>query len=134
MASKKQRRRREKERRHDYEYVYVDADGQEVAVEDAESPATNGKEGSAKAVRTSGGRTIEPPSWRKTLRRGALFAPLMFLALYLLRPEGGSINSVVVSTAMLLVFFIPFSYFMDSFMYRLAQKRAARGGPSAKSR
>jgi hypothetical protein len=58
----------------------------------------------------------------------------MFLALYLLRPEGGSINSVVVSTAMLLVFFIPFSYFMDSFMYRLAQKRAARGGPSAKSR
>jgi hypothetical protein len=59
----------------------------------------------------------------------------MLLALYLLRPDGGSNGSVLVSTAMLLVFFIPFSYFMDSFMYRLAQKRAARGdGSSAKSR
>jgi hypothetical protein len=137
MASKKQRRRREKDRRHEYEYVYVDADGEEVAVDDieAETPSKDGKTPSAKAVRTSGGRTIDPPSWRKTLRRGALFAPLMLLALYLLRPDGGSNGSVLVSTAMLLVFFIPFSYFMDSFMYRLAQKRAARGdGSSAKSR
>ena len=132
MATKKQRRRRQKERRHEYEYVYVDDDGREVEVEEPEAERKNGKAPAQRAVKT-GGRTVDPPSWRKTLRRAAIFSPLMFVILYLLKPKGGTPGSVVLSVALLMVFFIPFSYFMDSLMFRLAQKRAAKArGSSAK--
>jgi hypothetical protein len=130
MATKKQRRRREKERRHEYEYVYVDDEGREVEVDEPERK--NGKSPAQRAVKT-GGRTVEPPSWRRTLRRAAIFSPLMFVILYLLRPKDSTVASVVFSVALLMVFFIPFSYFMDSLMFRLAQKRAAKArGSSAK--
>ncbi len=132
MASKKQKRRREKERRHEYEYVYVDDEGQEVEVEGAEQERKNGKSPAQRSVKTGGGRTVDPPSWRRTLRRAAIFSPLMFLILYLLRPEDATPASVVFSVALLMVFFIPFSYFMDTLMFRLAQRRAekARGSSS----
>ena len=51
----------------------------------------------------------------------------MFVILYLLKPKGSTPASVVLSVALLMVFFIPFSYFMDSLMFRLAQKPKARG-------
>jgi hypothetical protein len=56
----------------------------------------------------------------------------MFVILYLLRPNGAGPGSVVFSVALLMVFFIPFSFFMDSLMFRLAQRRAekARGSSS----
>jgi hypothetical protein len=132
MATKKQRRRREKERRHEYEYVYVDDEGREVEVDEPEAERKNGKPSSTKAVQV-GARTVDPPSWRRTLRRAAIFSPLMFVILYLLKPKGSTPGSVVLSVALLMVFFIPFSYFMDSLMFRLAQKRAAKArGSSAK--
>lgn len=135
MASKKQRRRREKERRHEYEYVYVDEEGREVAVEEVDPEQANGKAPSAQSVRTRGGRKIDPPSWRRTLRRAAIFAPLMFVILYLLRAKDATTASVLLSVLMLMAFFIPFSYFMDSLMFRLAQRRGAQArGSSAKGR
>ena len=129
MATKKQKRRREKERRHEYEYVYVDDEGQEVEVDEPEEERKNGKSPAQRAVKTDRGRTVDPPSWRRTLRRAAIFSPLMFVILYLLKPKGSTPASVLFSVALLMVFFIPFSYFMDSLMFRLAQKRAekARG-------
>jgi hypothetical protein len=132
MATKKQKRRRDKERRHEYEYVYVDDEGQEVEVEEPESERKNGKAPAQKAVKTDRGRTVDPPSWRRTLRRAAIFSPLMFVILYLLKPKGSTPASVLFSVALLMVFFIPFSYFMDTVMFRLAQKRAqkARGSSS----
>jgi hypothetical protein len=134
VASKKQKRRREKERRHEYEYVYVDDEGREVEVEDPEPGRKNGKQPANKAVLNQRGRTVDPPSWRRTLRRAAIFSPLMFVILYLLQPKDSSIGSVIISVALLMVFFIPFSYFMDSLMYRYAQRRAdkARGSSAAK--
>ena len=133
MASKKQRRRRDKERRHEYEYVYVDEEGREVAVEEVDSEQSNGKAPSAQSVRTGRGRKIDPPSWRRTLRRAGIFAPLMFVILYLLRAKDATTASVLLSVLMLMAFFIPFSYFMDSLMFRLAQRRGAKAdGSSAK--
>jgi hypothetical protein len=132
MATKKQKRRRDKERRHEYEYVYVDDEGQEVEVDEPEPERKNGKASAQKAVKTDRGRTVDPPSWRRTLRRAAIFSPLMFVILYLLKPKGSTPASVLFSVALLMVFFIPFSYFMDTLMFRLAQKRAekARGSSS----
>ena len=126
MPTKKQRRRQQKSRRHEYEYVYVDDEGREVAVEEAAPAKSNGKARTEPSVRTGRGRKVDPPSWRRTLRRAAIFAPLMFVIVYVLRAKDATTVSVLLQVIMLLAFFIPFSYFMDSFMFRLAQRRAAQ--------
>ncbi len=139
MPTRKQRRRQAKERRHEYEYVYVDESGNEVespAVAEepptqpkpakattkptatAKQPAQRGRQSSARP-----GRKVDPPSWRKVFRRAAIFAPVMLLVVYFLRPTGASAASLIVQVAVLLLFFLPFSYFMDSLMYRQYRKR-----------
>ncbi len=101
MASKKQRRRRAKERRHQYEYVYVDEEGHEVEappeeVEQRGDGKKNGKPTEAKSRPRAAGQTtaarkgarpareVQPPSWPRVLKRGAIFAPFMFLTISLL--------------------------------------------------
>ncbi len=139
MPTRKQRRRQAKERRHEYEYVYVDDEGNEVQVEaeDDEAPAKpkpqpSGVKPSAKQPAQRGGRQtqqargvrkVDPPSWRKVFRRAAVFAPVMVLVVYFLRPSGATAASVIVQVVVLLLFFLPFSYFLDSMMYRSYRKR-----------
>lgn len=129
MPSKKQIRRQQKLKRHEYEEVYVDDEGNELAPEEAEEllgPARSAKAAKAKAQPTSrAGRTIEPPSWRRTGRRGLLFFPLMLLVVFLISPEL-STGAKIVNTVVLMAFFLPFSYFMDTMMWRSFQKRAAQ--------
>jgi hypothetical protein len=131
MATKKQQRRRQKLKRHEYEEVYVDEEGNEIPAEEAEElvgAQTRKVDRPAKERPTSrSGRTIEPPSWRRTFRRGLIFFPLMLLVVFLLSPELSSAQKVL-NTLVLMGFFIPFSYFMDSMMWRSYQKRVARTG------
>ena len=86
MATQKQRKRRAKEKRHDYDLVYVDEDGVEQPVEREEEPRKpvgRGSKGTVSKSSTSkqparsgrGAKTPQPPSWRKVLKRGAIFAP-----------------------------------------------------------
>lgn len=129
MPTRKQRRRRAKEKRHEYEYVYVDEGGNEVAVEPAElKPSKNGRTEAKQAPRTRRGRAIEPPSWRRTLKRGLIFFPLMLLVVILISPKGTTTVQQISQTAFLLVFFLPFSYFMDALVWRSYQKRLQRSG------
>ena len=115
MATKKQRRRREKEHRH--EYVWVDDDGNEVdAPEDAEKPAESGR-----APR----RDPQAPSWGRTLRRAAIFAPIMLGTVFLLSPDM-PLATKITQTALIVAIFIPFSFFLDRFFYRSFQRKAAR--------
>ena len=139
MPTRKQRRREQKNRRHEWEYVYVDDEGHEVEVEEdnapakAAKPASQGTRPSAKPSArpaTRGGqsargapRKIDPPSWRKVGRRAAIFAPIMLVVVYLLKPKNATAASVIVQLLVLLVFFVPFSYFMDVMMYRNYRKR-----------
>jgi hypothetical protein len=136
MPTRKQRRRREKDRRHEWEYVYVDDEGQEVEVDEAAEPAPRkparadregkpaGKPGAkSRQPAGRGARKVDPPSWRKVARRAAIFAPIMLVVIYLLRPKGASAVSLIVQLAVLLLFFLPFSYVMDSMMYRAYRKR-----------
>jgi len=134
MPTRKQRRRQAKERRHEYEYVYVDDEGHEVEVDEPEQPAKTERTAAtgqrptgkapAKAPAGRGApRKIDPPSWQKVFRRAAIFAPIMLVVVYLLRPKGASTASIVVQLAVLLLFFLPFSYFMDTYMYRNYRKR-----------
>jgi hypothetical protein len=116
MATKKQRRRRAKEHRHDY--MWVDDEGNEIDA--PEEPA--GK--SATRVR-SGGRNPQAPSWQRTLKRGAIFAPIMFATVLLLSP-GLPLTQKIANTLLIVGIFVPFSYYLDRLFYRSAQRRAAR--------
>ncbi len=138
MATQKQRRRRAKEKRHEYELVYIDEDGVEQPVEREENPrkppSRIGKGSSAKASQKSPpsgrgrrrGRDVPPPSWRKVMKRGAIFGPIFFATVLLLGGGKMTIAAALVQTLLLIAVFIPFSYFMDRVVWRQQQKRLAR--------
>jgi hypothetical protein len=140
MPTKKQRRRQQKSRRHEYEYVYVDDEGNEVAVDPDELPERkqNGKRevrakssaGKPGPVR-AGGRTIEPPSWRRALKRAAIWAPLLVVALMLINRNVSPLQWAT-SALFLVAFFIPISYFTDSMAYRMYRKRVDRQSTTPK--
>jgi hypothetical protein len=132
VPTRKQRRRRAKDRRHEWEYVYVDDEGHEVEVEEDEAPVKAAKpanKGTKPAARPGAkgparaGRKVDPPSWQKVFRRAAIFAPVMLVVVYLLKPKNATAVSIIVQVVVLLLFFIPFSYFMDVMMYRNYRKR-----------
>ena len=134
MASKKQQRRRQKLQRHEWEEVYVDEEGNELDPDEAEQLVATGparKASKAKAPAGGNRRALEPPSWRKTFRRGLIFFPLMLLVIFLLSPELTTMQKVI-NTLVLMAFFLPFSYFMDSMMWRSMQRRIARQGDNKK--
>ena len=116
MATKKQRRRRAKEHRHDY--VWVDEEGNEVEAPDEEPTRTSTKASGPR-------RDPQEPSWQRTFRRGAIFAPIMFGTVFLLSPNL-SLGQKLTQTLLIVAIFIPFSYFLDRFFYRSAQRRNAR--------
>ena len=132
MATKKQQRRRQKLKRHEYEDVYVDEEGNVLAPEEAEqlvgaTTTRKVEKQRAQPQRTRAGRPVEPPSLKRTFRRGLLFFPLMLIVVFLLSPEL-STAAKVINTLVLMGFFLPFSYFMDSMMWRSMQRREARIG------
>jgi hypothetical protein len=140
MPTRKQRRKREKDLRHEWEEVYVDEEGRELAPEEVDdlAPAVAAKNGTAPRAKakakssqparaTRGGRTVQPPSWRRVLKRAAIFAPLMYVFITLTNRSLDPLLALAF-TAQLLLLFLPFSYLMDKFTYRLWQKRQARPG------
>jgi hypothetical protein len=142
MPSRKQRRRREKARRHEYEYVYVDAEGREVSVDaegvetlkpvaKSEAKRSNGKPAPARTGSTR--RKVEPPSWRRALKRSLIFAPFMFITLYLLDRNASNAVRLLV-TLQMLVFFIPFTYLIDRTMYRRLGGGAEAPSPAPRRR
>jgi hypothetical protein len=133
MPTKKQIRRQQKLKRHEYEEVYVDEEGRELAPEEAEEllgPSASPK--AAKAAKAAkkqpparAGRVIEPPSLKRTLRRGLLFFPLMLVTVILLG-KTLTLPQQIAQTVLLMGFFLPFSYFMDTMMFRSYQRRNAQ--------
>lgn len=145
MPSKKQRRRRQKDRRHEYEYVYVDEEGQEVEVDEAEvggesrgprdgtrnakAPARSGQARGARAT-----RKVEPPSWRRVGRRALFLAPVLVLLMYLIKPKDTAVGAVVIQAVFFLLIFLPFSYAMDTMLYRSYLKRTGKAPPPRERR
>jgi hypothetical protein len=140
MPTRKQRRRQEKLRRHEWEDVWVDDEGQVVepppeAAEPAARKATTTT--TRRSTTTRGGRagrTVSPPSWNKVLKRGAIFAPIMFFIVYELQSKSHrSVVDALYQTALLFLFFVPFSYLMDRAMYRAYQRKTGASPPQKKS-
>ena len=123
MATKKQRRRRAKEQRHDY--VWVDEEGNEV---EPDGTPVDGDKSERKARGQSMlARAPQAPSWRRTFRRGLIFAPIMFATVFILSPDLPMATKLT-QTLLIVGIFIPFSYFIDRLFYRSALRRQARRG------
>ncbi|MFN8186738.1 MAG: hypothetical protein U0R69_06650 [Gaiellales bacterium] len=134
MATKKQRRRREKLQRHEYEYVVETEEGKEVVVtppraEKATGTGTGPKPGQIVDAR---GRVINPPSWRRALKRGAIFGPIMFVFILFIGGTSVSLPAKIVNALVLIAIFIPFTYLMDKVIYRQVLKRQARASTSTR--
>jgi hypothetical protein len=133
MPTKKQRRRQQKSRRHDYEYVYVDDEGNEVEVDPAElrakkengKPETRARAGANNRSSRTRQRVIEPPSWRRAAKRAAIWGPLLAVAMLILNGSRDPVQWIP-SAVLLILFFVPISYFTDSIAYRLYRKRIER--------
>jgi hypothetical protein len=133
VPSRKQRRRRQKERRHEYEYVYVDEEGHEVEVAEEDQPHTSARvakgAGTRRAATTRAGRRIEPPSWNRVGKRALFIGPVMFILFNLLGKQLSTPQRIY-QTVVLLALFLPFSYLMDSLMYRSYLRRTGAAPPS----
>jgi len=121
VPTRKQRRRRAKEFRH--EYVWEDAEGNELDPEEA------GSEGKSRSQRSSARPAREPqaPSWRRTLKRGLVFAPVMFVVVMLLSDDL-PLTDQLIQTALIVGVFIPFSYLLDGLLWRSYKRRTERRG------
>ncbi len=132
MPTRKQRRRQAKSKRHEYEYVYVDEEGNEVEVaeDDVKAERTASRNGRAKPNPRAAQRArVQPPSWGRVAKRGLIFAPLMFITV-MLTSSDATVLQQALTALWLLAIFLPFSYFMDSFMYKRYTKRTSAAPPS----
>ena len=120
MSTRRQRRRRAKEHRH--EYVWEDAEGNEL---DSHDRSSSKEESRSRAVPSRSGREPQPPSWRRTLKRGLIFAPIM-LATVMLLSNDITLTQQITQTALIVAVFVPFSYLLDGVFYRNYKRRLAR--------
>ena len=136
MPTRKQRRREQKLRRHEWEEVYLDAEGREISPDEAEAPVRNGRRSEPRraAATRAPARGVQPPSWRRVLKRGAIFAPLMFITVHLIAGDELTIAGKAMQTAFLLLVFLPFSYVMDTVTYRMWQRRRDKDAQASRGR
>ena len=120
MPTRKQRRRRAKELRH--EYVWEDDEGNELPPEEVKGQKS---EPSSQRSPARSGREPQPPSWRRTLKRGVVFAPIMFVVVMLLSNDL-ALTEQITQTAIIVGIFVPFSFLLDGVLYRSFKKREAR--------
>ena len=106
----------------------MDESGDEVeAPEETAAVSRNGKRTpQERKPKSSGIREVQPPSWRRVVKRGLLFAPLMYITVMVFGNDL-TVAQRLMNTAFLLAFFQPFSYLMDAVMYRLYRRRAGIG-------
>ncbi len=71
-------------------------------------------------------RLDRPPTWRSAFNRAAIAAVVVgVLAVLAL---GNTPQQAVILAAVMLVIYIPFGYGFDTLIYRVRQRRKARGG------
>jgi hypothetical protein len=134
MPSRKQRKRRQKDRRHEYEYVYVDGDGHELESPPPEAERRPQKARASAGRGKGGGRPLreyQPPSWKRSGRRAAIFCPLFFIVFTLVNKHA-SIEARLLMSVGYSALFVPLTYLMDRTAYRTYLRRS--GGPAAAKR
>jgi hypothetical protein len=127
MPSRKQRRRREKLQRHEWEYVLETEEGEEIPLKSPRPRrAEEGETRRGRPATDRRGRPVQKPSVQRVMKRTAIFAPLLFIVIWLTAPNLTVVQKVA-QTALLIAFFIPFSYLVDVLVYRALMRRQQRG-------
>ena len=126
MPSRKQRRRREKLQRHEYEYVIETEEGEVIQVEKPVEPTKPEGKASARPAVKRGGREIPKPSMARVFKRTAIFAPLILIVVFWTGGDSTTASKIFTGVT-LIAFFIPFSYMVDSIMYRVYSRRQNSG-------
>ena len=72
------------------------------------------------------GKPIQKPSLERVFRRAGIFGPILLAFVYFTARDQLTLAGVVLNTAILLAFFMPFSYLVDTLVYRTMMKRAGR--------
>ncbi|MGH3134140.1 MAG: hypothetical protein ACRDNY_10460 [Gaiellaceae bacterium] len=126
MPTRKQRRRRAKGFRH--EYVWEDAEGNELDPDEVPARTSEPRRQPGRA-----GRDPQAPSWRRTFKRGLIFAPIMFVTVMLLSNDL-TLAEQITQTAFIVAIFVPFSYLLDGVLWRSYKRRAARRGGDGRGR
>jgi hypothetical protein len=137
MPTKKQRRRLEKGRRHEYETVWVDDEGNELEEPPEDVPAraprnaAERKPGTQKRQSQSSSTRVPPePSWQRSIRRSLLIGAVFLVVLSMMQgPLIGSMLAVFYTAL-----FIPFTYYMDRFVYRRWERNQAAKATKKKKR
>jgi len=139
MPTRKQRRRALKERRHEYETVWVDEEGNELDEPPEDLAAAREKRDGAKPTAKSttpqqrGGRAVrvpQPPSWRRAAKRSLLIGVAIFVVFYVLGSKNGhhNLGQALALSVLYTALFIPFTFTIDRFAYRLHQRREEQQG------
>ena len=103
-------------------------DGEEVSVErlrDAEKgerPQRTTEQG----LVDRRGRPVQKPTLQRVFRRAAIFAPVLLLFVYLTSGDRLTPAGIVLNAVILVAFFIPFSYLVDTMVYRMVVRRHER--------
>jgi hypothetical protein len=126
MPTRKVRRRRAKLKRHEYEYVVETPEGEEVPVERPERKERAEGPGREGRLIDRRGRPVPQPSLRRVARRTAIFAPIVFVFLYVTQSDELTTAGLIFNTGLLLAFFAPFSYVVDVFVHRALKRRLER--------
>ena len=141
MATRKQRRREEKLRRHEWEYETTTEDGEVVRAASVKELASGGgsstkivkgKKEPDDVVRDARGKLVPKPSWQRTLKRAAIFGPILVVLIFV-TARNASTTAKVVNALILLAIFIPFSHLVDRVVYRSVLKRQTRKREQAKA-
>ena len=142
MPSRKQKRREAKSKRHEYEFVYVDGEGNELDEVPEELVAPKQRRNGSKADPakktaqrpqgrgSSSGRTPQPPSWRRSLKRAAILGAVVLVFMSLTTK---SYSAAIPFALLYTLLFVPFTYAIDRFAYRRWQVRQG-GAPAPKKR
>lgn len=104
-----------------HEYVWEDAEGNILdPEEERDGPSERKPRASARQ-----GREPQAPSWRRTFKRGLIFAPIMFVTVMLLSNQL-TLAEQVFQTLLIVAIFIPFSFLLDQVFWRSFKRRQAR--------
>jgi hypothetical protein len=137
VPSRKQRRKREKLQRHEYEYVLETEEGEEVIEGPRAAEVKSAANGKAEKEPTGlvdrRGRPIQKPSLQRVLKRTAIFGPLIAVFI-VVTADGLSIAGLIFNVVLLLAFFMPFSYMVDMFVYRMLLRRHEKEQAARKAR
>ena len=142
MPTRKQRRRREKTFRHEYGFVMHDEEGNEIELAGSDLRAKKDAPAKAKAttktdVKSKPSRRIvrdpEPPSWRRSARRAAMWSPAIVAVAYLIL-RGVTVPVRIAFGVGYAVFFVPMTDWMDGLTSRRFEKRKLAAPRSGKQR